>query len=1230
MLKIDKLQLEIAINGDESRQELMKLEKASKALKQELRRATDPEDIKRLKNELGATESKMEDLRAKIGLTGMTMKELQQRANTVKMALNNLVPKSELHTKYKAELESINARLTELRVGATKTGFSFGKMADGFNKYFGMITAGLAVLSGFALSLKSIITGNAKLDDSFADIRKTTGMTTEEVKALNSQLGKINTRTSRDELRQIAVVAGQLGIAKDQVFGFTKAVDQLNVALGDEFQGGAEQVSKEMGTLRNVFTDIKSNNVAEDMLHIGNAINQLGAAGFATGPVMADFSNRIGGVGISLGLTTGQVLGMSATLQELNVNAERGGTAVSKIMQKMTVDTAKFATVAGMDVKEFTALVNKDLYGAFIKVVEGSQKSGASATAMGGILNELGVDGAGAAEVFTKLGKNTALLKEKVDLANTSLKDTNSITNEFNIKNNTLGAKLEKIGKVMKAVFVENGVKEALSGMVDGLYKWMGLNVSSELEKEQSQVNSLTIQLMNANLPASERNRLYAELKTIAPDILKGIEQENINYIKLRENLRLYNEQMVNKIILARKDEDIEANNEKNAKLKATRIERETQLTEELRKAAELTASISVSEGAKAFNILYDVNKNMEQKATAMYEFIMAKRKSILTQQAGELSTANMFYQAALKEENQLTDKGVKLQEEKLKLMEKLQILQKEDPTTLTNPNPDPNSGGSGTPELTEEQKKAIEAAKKLAEEQRKARQELINSGVSDREKEYGRYREHLQKLGLVDANYNVVKRKLTAEEQQAQEIAFEIHSNNIAELDKKEADEALKRKQEKFKKLESQLTEAHARELDNLEIAENNKLLAEGKTDADRDRIHNEFNTKREANELAFLLMLKKMYEEAGLDTVQIDKRISKERLAQYEEGNKELIKLLKDKEDILGKYGGLDDTAKDEQLRDSELAKLETLHSAKLISEEEYLLASEAINMEFENKQFDRYRVYAQSISGLFDGLSNAVNGAQDLQLKKVESTYNKELAELDKKHKKGLISDESYNKQKTALEEQQQAEEKAIKKKYADTAFALQVGQIISSTAAAGINAYQALAIIPVVGPVLGIAAAGAAVAYGGIQIAAAKAERDKAKGYATGGYTGSGGIYEPAGIVHKDEYVIPSHVFNQPYVQMNMVPLLEAIRLNKTGYATGGPVQNTTAAVSPPLQGGAGVVAADPEIKQLIAQNTQLLNLIYQQGVFIAWSDADTVALNKRQSQIAFIEAKASRK
>lgn len=468
---ISDYRFSIFINNDQAKRSLVDMEKVMMGYEAELAKLVkekkkDTQEYRDAKKVYDDHLEQMKKVRQEAGLQAMSLKELK----ALRIQLNNELARAIPGTEHRANLEkqfkAVNTRMNELQVGAKTTSLTFGKLADGFNRYFAVVTAGLAVISGFAFSIKNLITAQGELDDSLANIRKSTGMTAGEVKELNNQLGKIDTRTSRQDLRQMAVVAGQLGIAKEDVFGFVESVDKLNVSLGDEFTGGAEEVARQMGMLRNVLTDSKTANVADDMMRVGNAINALGAAGFATGPVMTDFASRIGGIGIPLGLTSDEVLGLSATLQELNVNAERGGTAVVKILQKMTTNTDAFAKIAGMPVKEFTELVNTDLYGAFLRVIEGSNKGGQSATALAGIIKELEISGVGASEIFAKLGNNTQMLAEKTKLAGDTLQSTDSITNEFNIKNATLGATMDKLSKEFYKLITLPGVTEFFKNQV--------------------------------------------------------------------------------------------------------------------------------------------------------------------------------------------------------------------------------------------------------------------------------------------------------------------------------------------------------------------------------------------------------------------------------------------------------------------------------------------------------------------------------------------------------------------------------------------------------------------------------------------------------------------------------------------------------------------------------------------------------------------------------------------
>src|SRR5699024_6403366 len=145
-----------------------------------------------------------------IGVNGLSMAQLQSRARTLQLQLRHLIPGSAEYKRYEAELKVINTRLKELRGSAIATESSLSKLAGGFNKYAAIGTAFLASLTEVIITMQKVIDYNGKMSDSLADVRKTTGLTVDEVDELNKSFGAFNTRTSRVELLKLAEDAGRL------------------------------------------------------------------------------------------------------------------------------------------------------------------------------------------------------------------------------------------------------------------------------------------------------------------------------------------------------------------------------------------------------------------------------------------------------------------------------------------------------------------------------------------------------------------------------------------------------------------------------------------------------------------------------------------------------------------------------------------------------------------------------------------------------------------------------------------------------------------------------------------------------------------------------------------------------------------------------------------------------------------------------------------------------------
>jgi len=116
-------------------------------------------------------------------------------------------------------------------------------------------------------------------------------------------------------------------------------------------------------------------------------------------------------------------------------------------------------------------------------------------------------------------------------------------------------------------------------------------------------------------------------------------------------------------------------------------------------------------------------------------------------------------------------------------------------------------------------------------------------------------------------------------------------------------------------------------------------------------------------------------------------------------------------------------------------------------------------------------------------------------------------------------------------------------------------LATAQTLISTYSAAQKSYDSLSGIPVVGPALGAAAAAAAVIAGLARVAQINGIQ-----FADGGWTGAGSRLQPAGIVHKDEYVTPKWQVHSQAAQ----PHLQALERQRIrGYADGGLVSDTLA-------------------------------------------------------------------
>lgn len=327
------------------------------------------------------------------------------------------------------------------------------RTADFFNKIQGAAIAAIGTITGLSFTIRKCVQSFADMDQEMENVRKYTGQSTEQVHEMNEEFKKIDTRTARERLNQLAGDAGRLGItAQDAIMEFVDAADKINVALGDDL---GEEAVKNIGKLAMSFGTDKTMGLRGAMLATGSAVNELAQNSSASAGYLVDFTARVAGFGKQVGLTQAQLMGFGAVMDENMLRDEMAATAFGQLLVKMTTDLDTFARITGMKVEEYKKLVTEDINGAVLKVA--SSLKGRDMQEMGKIFDDMQLNGQRAIGVLATLGQKVDDVAERQKIANEAFEQGTSIIDEFNIQNETVQAQIDKATKKFKDLSIELG-----------------------------------------------------------------------------------------------------------------------------------------------------------------------------------------------------------------------------------------------------------------------------------------------------------------------------------------------------------------------------------------------------------------------------------------------------------------------------------------------------------------------------------------------------------------------------------------------------------------------------------------------------------------------------------------------------------------------------------------------------------------------------------------------------
>ena len=404
-----------------------------------------------------------------------TFTALNREVRTLSRELRNLTPGTEEFQRRAAQLREAQAHFNRVRDEINQVNGAISQTATSTSR-FGDIVRGVftgnlitGFFSSFVGKARESVDELLKVSDLMTGVEKTTGLASEEVRELWNEFDNLNTRTSKQELLNIAQIGGRLGITdKEQIKEFTEEIDKIYVALGDSFQGGLEEVTTKVGKLKNLFEETRDQNYGEALNAIGSALNELGANGSSSEQNITDFATRIGALPAVLKPSIEKTLGLGAAFEESGIDAEVASSGYSRFMSVAGNNIAAFAKQMKLTTKEASELFNTHPEEFFLRFGESLKGLGAEQTA--GVLKGLKLNTLEIQKALGTAGEKADRFRELMNLSGQAMQDGTSIQNEFNKVNENTAAIWEKI----KKVFAETFTSDTMAQWFGGLIKLLG------------------------------------------------------------------------------------------------------------------------------------------------------------------------------------------------------------------------------------------------------------------------------------------------------------------------------------------------------------------------------------------------------------------------------------------------------------------------------------------------------------------------------------------------------------------------------------------------------------------------------------------------------------------------------------------------------------------------------------------------------------------------------------
>lgn len=456
-----------------------------------------PKEIKTAIDEIQQKLSKLkleDPARAKLG---QSMKQLQSILNGVDKELVDIgrllqpgnLKKASLETLHKAaaqleaemkkinrdETEFINKKkqLEQIRTEINATTGAVKKQSSAWQTTIRNLTAYMGLFQLFSLiqqKLTAVFRLNLQFSDQLADIRKVSGLAMADINKLSGNLANLDTRTTIQELNEIAYAGAKLGMGKYGIEGleqFTRAANVVNVALKEDL--GSDALTA-LSKITEVMGLIPKLGVEQSMLKVGSAMFQLSATSTATSNNIVEFAKRLTGMARTAGITTDQLLALGSASDSMFLAPEVASTAFNKLLSSLQTKHNLIEKELAIDPGTISSWFEQGRAMDAIVLIFDKMKEKGNMNALQSVFKDLGSDGARLVNVMVTMSKNVDMLKEHLETSAVAFDEATAVSNEYAIQQATANALMERSSNIWEKAFINPDGVDMVKEMAQSWY----------------------------------------------------------------------------------------------------------------------------------------------------------------------------------------------------------------------------------------------------------------------------------------------------------------------------------------------------------------------------------------------------------------------------------------------------------------------------------------------------------------------------------------------------------------------------------------------------------------------------------------------------------------------------------------------------------------------------------------------------------------------------------------